>query len=138
MCRIQVGGDYVGLQATYVSIQVALFASYLFYIPIFFWMRGNIIIPDDSCWKFSFRHETSAEDPDGRKQHAQAMILYGLPFTFMLHSVMILPWLDTPWPTPFLFYLPVLSPLQTHRTQIGIAYRYQNMLWGVHSGSVVL
>jgi hypothetical protein len=38
----------------YLWMWITLFFSLVVYVPLFFWMRGNIAYKEYSFWKFSF------------------------------------------------------------------------------------
>ena len=60
----------------YFELLAAMFISFIAYIPLFFWARGNITIDRVHWWKVDFHRATDVggNDKDGRKRRAYGMI----------------------------------------------------------------
>ena len=60
----------------YFELVAAMFISFIAYIPLFFWARGNITIDRVRWWKVDFHNaiDVEGDDKDGRKRRAFGMI----------------------------------------------------------------
>jgi len=55
-----------------------MFVSFLTYVPLFFWARGNITVSSTHWWKFRVHSSSDVVqdiDPDGRKRRSIGMIV---------------------------------------------------------------
>jgi hypothetical protein len=57
---------------------IALFVSLILYIPLFFWIRGNITV-GRNFWDVRFHKRGELNDPDGSRRRAMRMIAYASP-----------------------------------------------------------
>ncbi|KIM92305.1 hypothetical protein PILCRDRAFT_118109 [Piloderma croceum F 1598] len=83
----------------YMWIWIAMFVSFLTYVPLFFWARGNITVSPMHWWKFMVRRDNNLVqdiDPDGRKRRSICMIVYPIVF-----AVVALPYSVIRWRTHF-------------------------------------
>jgi len=77
----------------YFWVWLALFASLLLYIPLFFLSRGNITTDDNVWWKFHIhRRSPNAPGLEGERRRSLSMIAYPL-----LYSIMVVPLSAVRW-----------------------------------------
>jgi len=48
--------------------------SLLVYIPLYLWMRGNLVIDENAWWKFYFKLSTDAS-PESRARRLQSLTM---------------------------------------------------------------
>ncbi|KAN0105265.1 hypothetical protein V8E52_011204 [Russula decolorans] len=83
---IRLGGEYLWLW-------IALFASAILYIPLYFWTEGRLSVDEESWYKFHM------SDPDQRVEYAQRraalrMLLYPLAYSLVVLPLSISRWLQ--------------------------------------------
>jgi len=83
---IRLGGEYIWLW-------IALFASAMLYIPLYFWTEGRLSVDEESWYKFHM------SDPDQRVEYAQrraalGMLLYPLAYSLVVLPISISRWLQ--------------------------------------------
>lgn len=81
-----IGNHYRAEQFTgqYIWIWISMFVSFLTYVPLFFWARGNITVSPTYWWKFRVHRGNDIGqdgDPDGRKRRSIRMIVSVMSFT---------------------------------------------------------
>jgi hypothetical protein len=70
---------------------MSLFISFLLYIPLFFWGRGNVTIGENP-WHFEFHSRQRIDDPHGLRRYALLMIAYvSQDFPMAVHANDIAP-----------------------------------------------
>jgi len=65
----------------YLWMWLTLFLSILIYIPLYLWMRGNIIIDQAAWWKFNISRHV---DPAAWARRRQAMVMLAYPLVYCL------------------------------------------------------
>ncbi|KAJ3517235.1 hypothetical protein NLJ89_g633 [Agrocybe chaxingu] len=73
--------------AEYIWFWITLAFSILVYIPLYFWVRGNIVIHDPAWWRFHFQHADKS-DPELRRRRRQSLVMAAYP---LVYCVSILP-----------------------------------------------
>ncbi|KAI4521532.1 hypothetical protein GGG16DRAFT_86885 [Schizophyllum commune] len=110
-----IGDKYFGfrLAGEYIWFWITLCASFLLYIPLYLWSRGNITIDDTRWWRFSIhsvKNDPQA-DPTGRRKQALIMIAYPLVYSVLVLPLSVVRWigfLDT-GPEPPALTMTVIS-----------------------------
>jgi len=83
------------LAVEYIWLWVALALSLLIYIPLYLWMRGNLVIGEGAWW--SCRFESSADtDAETRARRRQSLVMLAYP---AVYCVCILPQSAARWKT---------------------------------------
>ncbi|KAF9527370.1 hypothetical protein CPB83DRAFT_876503 [Crepidotus variabilis] len=81
-------GEYIWF---WFTLGVLLFA----YTPLFFWVRGNIVIHDPQWWKFHFQRADET-DPEIRAKRKRAFVMAAYPAVYCIN---ILPFSVVRWIT---------------------------------------
>ena len=58
----------------YMWLWVALALSLLVYIPLYLWMRGNLVINEDAWWKSYFRLSTDI-NPENQALRRKSLVM---------------------------------------------------------------
>ena len=71
-----IGKNYVQwrLWGEYVWIWTALLFSLITYIPLYLWMRGNLVLGEEKWWRCSFRRVKEA-DPTVRNMRRRSLVM---------------------------------------------------------------
>lgn len=72
----------------YVWFWITLAFSFIIYIPLYLWARGNIDFNERTWWKFTFRHVDSNANPELKEDRQQSLVMLAYPFVY---CVSILP-----------------------------------------------
>jgi hypothetical protein len=68
----------------YLWFWITLGFSFLVYIPLYLWIRGNIVIHDPQWWKFHFQHSNKL-DPTLPARRRQSLVMAAYPFVYCLN-----------------------------------------------------
>jgi len=82
----------IGLGGEYIWLWIALFASAILYIPLYFWAEGRLSVDEESWYKIHM------SDPDQRVEYAQrraalGMLLYPLTYSLVVLPISVSRWL---------------------------------------------
>jgi hypothetical protein len=78
------------LAGEYVWLWIALFASVIMYIPLYFWTKGRLSIDPKKWYKFQL---SESEDAYQMRQAALGMLFYPLAYSLMVLPISITRWL---------------------------------------------
>jgi len=92
-CWISAKYSHMRLAGKYIWLWIALFASAMLYIPLYFWTEGRLSVDEESWYKFHM------SDPDQRVEYAQrraalGMLLYPLAYSLVVLPISISRWLQ--------------------------------------------
>jgi hypothetical protein len=62
------------LAVEYLWLWLALALSFLIYIPLYLWMRGNLILNEAVWWKLSFNF-SRVLNPETRARRRQSLVM---------------------------------------------------------------
>jgi len=76
-CWVGVGHQSLQITGGYLWLWLALFASLMVHLPLFFWSRGNITIkPEDPWWKFHVHRQRAVAGDSKMRCISYSMIAY--------------------------------------------------------------
>ncbi|KAH9176403.1 hypothetical protein EDB89DRAFT_1846396 [Lactarius sanguifluus] len=78
------------LAGEYIWLWIALFASVIMYIPLYFWMKGRLSVDPEKWYKFRL---SESDDGYTQRRSALGMLSYPLAYSFVVLPVSIARWL---------------------------------------------
>jgi hypothetical protein len=94
-----IGGQYkrTRIFGEYLWLWLTLIFSFLAYIPLFLWSRGNITVDPTRWWKFRVHKSTHQTadllDPGGRRRRSLSLIAYPLVYSVIVLPLSIVRWI---------------------------------------------
>lgn len=91
-----IGGKYTSerLWGEYFWIWLALFTSFLVYIPLYYWSKGNLSVDPEIWWRFRV-HPRNAEGVEaGESKRAMLMLAYPLVYSVLVLPLSIVRWIN--------------------------------------------
>ncbi|KAL0956613.1 hypothetical protein HGRIS_002749 [Hohenbuehelia grisea] len=91
-----IGKHHTGLRlgGEYIWLWITLGVSFLVYIPLFFWSRGNISVDEDFWCRASFHRSKDVDEKERRASFA--MIAYPLIYSLLVLPLSIGRWISSP------------------------------------------
>ncbi|KAH9083445.1 hypothetical protein EDB83DRAFT_15305 [Lactarius deliciosus] len=77
------------LGGEYVWIWIALFASVIMYIPLYFWTKGRLSVDPDKWYKF---HLSESDDEYPQRRAALGMLFYPLGYSLVVLPLSVVRW----------------------------------------------
>ncbi|KAH9002022.1 hypothetical protein EDB86DRAFT_2827471 [Lactarius hatsudake] len=77
------------LGGEYVWIWIALFASVIMYIPLYFWTKGRLSVDPDKWYKFRL---SESDDEYPQRQAALGMLFYPLGYSLVVLPLSVVRW----------------------------------------------
>jgi len=86
-----IGPEYKGerIAGEYVWLWIALFATVIMYIPLYFWMKGRLSIDPEKWYKFQF---SESDERYQLRRAALGMLLYPLAYSLVVLPLSIARW----------------------------------------------
>jgi len=90
-----IGQDYLQFRiwGEYVWFWITLVFSFMVYIPLFFWSRGNITFDEYSWWRFSIHRVSPFDDTHGSRRQSLAMIAYPIVYSVLILPLSVVRWI---------------------------------------------
>ncbi|KAF9467367.1 hypothetical protein BDZ94DRAFT_1249167 [Collybia nuda] len=90
-----IGEDYMQFRiwGEYVWFWITLVFSFLAYIPLFLWSRGNITFSEYSWWRFSIHRASKFDNPYGTRRQSLAMIAYPVVYSILIIPLSVVRWI---------------------------------------------
>ncbi|KAK0213163.1 hypothetical protein DFS33DRAFT_101077 [Desarmillaria ectypa] len=93
-----IGEDHTALRIVgeYVWFWLTLGVSFLVYIPLFLWSRGNIAFDDMSWWKFTFHSrldEPESLEDKARRRNSLNLIAYPVVYSILVLPLSVVRWI---------------------------------------------
>ncbi|KAH9040682.1 hypothetical protein EDB85DRAFT_2083550 [Lactarius pseudohatsudake] len=78
------------LAGEYIWLWIALFASVIMYIPLYFWMKGRLSVDPNKWYKFRL---SESDDGYTQRRSALGMLSYPIAYSFVVLPVSIVRWI---------------------------------------------
>ncbi|PBK73567.1 hypothetical protein ARMSODRAFT_952659 [Armillaria solidipes] len=93
-----IGENHTALRiiGEYVWFWITLGASFLVYIFLFLWSRGNIAFDDKSWWKFTFHSrpdKPESQEEKARRRNSLNMIAYPVVYSILVLPLSVVRWI---------------------------------------------
>ncbi|VDB95137.1 unnamed protein product [Peniophora sp. CBMAI 1063] len=90
-----ISARYAGerLGGEYIWLWIALFTSFLVYVPLFLWSEGYLAVDAISWWRFHLTYRHKLVEVHGGRRRAVAILAYPVVYSVLVCPVSIIRWI---------------------------------------------